>query len=156
METTQTNAPPSMPDDHQDKDQMKAPCRVSNERVQRVLDDPNSIWFLLRNLPGVRSWRILSDGLFLLTSFPLGLTWFIVGVVGLTMGFALSVIGVGLVILAVTIGLLVWAAQVERTRLRVFLGVNVTPAIPISDSQGNIAGRTWRYVTNPQMWRDFI
>ena len=156
METTQASAPASMPDGHQDGDRMKAPFRVNNPRVQRVLDDPNSLWFLLRNLPGVRSWRILSDSLFLLTSFPLGLVWFIVGVIGLTLGFALSFIGVGLVILAVTIGLLIWAAQVERTRLRVFLGVNVSPTIPISHYEGNIARRTWRYIRNPQMWRDFI
>src|SRR5699024_10499557 len=100
--------------------------------------------------------RILSDAVFLLTSFPLGLAFFLVGVIGLTVGFALSFIGIGLVILAVTVGVLIWAAQVERTRLRVFLGVNVSPTTPISAYHGNVVKRTWRYLRSPQVWRDFI
>ena len=137
-------------------DSLKAPFRVNNVRVQRVLDDPNSLWTLLRNLPGVRSWRILSDSLFLATSFPLGLMWFIIGVVGLSIGFALSIVGVGVVLLAVTLGILIWGAQVERTRLRVFLDVNVAPRTPISAYEGNVVKRTWRYLKAPQVWRDLI
>jgi len=156
MNTTQSDSPLTPLGDHGDTDSMKAPFRVNNERVQRALDDPNSFWALLRNLPGVRSWRILSDSMFLITSFPLGLVWFLVGVIGLTVGLALSIIGVGVVILAITVGILIWAAQVERTRLRVFLGVNVAPTIPISAYQGNVVRRTWSYLRNPQMWRDLI
>jgi signal transduction histidine kinase len=156
MNTTTVKPPVRPPHEQRDPDQMKAPFRVNNQQVQRMLDDPNSLWSMLRNLPGVRSWRVLSDALFLLTSFPLGLVWFLVGVIGLTTGFALSIVGVGLVILAVTIGILIWAAQVERTRLRVFLDVNVAPTLPISAYQGNAVRRTWRYFRNPQVWRDFI
>lgn len=128
--TEHPDAMPSAPGRYQEMQSLKAPFRVNNERVQRVLDDPNSLWTLLRNLPGVRSWRVLSDSLFLATSFPLGLIWFVIGVVGLSVGFALSIIGVGVVLLAVTLGVLIWGAQVERTRLRVFLDVNVAPRTP--------------------------
>lgn len=132
------------------------PFKVSNPKVQKVLDDPASLWSLLRNLPGVRSWRVLSDSLFLLTSFPLGLSWFLIGVIGLTLGFALSFIGIGIVVLAITMGLLFWGAHVERSRLRIFLGVNVAPSVHVSDFEGNVVQRAWGYVRNPQMWRDVI
>lgn len=137
-------------------DTLTPPFRVGNPKVQKILDDPGSLWSLLRNLPGVRSWRVLSDALFLLTSFPLGLTWFLVGVIGLTLGFALSIIGIGIVVLAVSMGLLFWGAHVERSRLRIFLGVNVAPSVHVSDFAGNVAQRAWSYVRNPQMWRDVI
>ena len=156
MDTSSSRAPVTEPAPSSRPESMKAPFRVNNEQVQRMLDDPNSLWAWVRNLPGIRSWRILSDAVFLLTSFPLGLAFFIVGVIGLTVGFALSFIGVGLVILAVTFAVLIWGAQVERTRLRVFLGVNVSPTTPISSYHGNVVKRTWRYVRSPQVWRDFI
>ncbi|HWV25225.1 MAG TPA: sensor histidine kinase [Thermomicrobiales bacterium] len=140
----------------QDPNAMKAPFKVNNEQVQRMLDDPHSLWTQLRNLPGVRSWRVLSDGLFLLTSFPLGLIWFLIAVIGLTVGGALAIVGIGFVILGITFATLIWAAQVERTRLRVFLDVNVAPRIPISAYGGNVVQKTWRYLKSPQVWRDMI
>src|SRR5699024_681144 len=152
MDTSSTDHTSHM----QDPNAMKAPFKVNNDQVQRMLDDPHSLWTMLRNLPGVRSWRVLSDGLFLLTSFPLGLVWFLVAVIGLAVGGAMTFIAVGFVILGITFATLIWAAQVERTRLRVFLNVNVAPRIPISAYEGNVVQKTWRYLKSPQVWRDLI
>lgn len=140
----------------QDAPVLKFPFELKNDRVQEAVDDPNLIWNTLRNLPGVRSWRILSDGLFMLTSFPIGLLWFIVAVVGFTVGGALSFLGVGVLIIAWTFALLLWGAQMERARLRAFLGVNVGSPHHWAATRGNVVKRAWQYIRNPQVWRDIV
>lgn len=140
----------------QDVPVLKFPFEIRNERVQEAVEDPNLIWNTLRNLPGVRSWRILSDSLFMLTSFPIGLLWFIVAVVGLSVGGALSFLGVGVLILAWTFALLLWGAQMERARLRAFLGVNVGAPHHWAATRGNVVKRAWQYIRNPQVWRDIV
>lgn len=133
---------------------MTPPFKVNNPGIQRVLDDPSASWTALRNLPGVRSWRILSDSLFLATSFPLGLVWFLVGVIGLSIGFGLSVIGVGLPVLAATFAIMWWGANVERSRVRIFLDVNIPSPFNSIESTGNVLQRAWMYIRSPQIWRD--
>jgi signal transduction histidine kinase len=135
---------------------VKFPFEIKNGKVQGAIEDPNLIWTTLRNLPGVRSWRILSDSLFMLTSFPVGLAWFIIAVVGFAVGGALSFLGVGVLILAWTFALLLWGAQLERSRLRIFLNVNVGSPHHWSATRGNIVKRAWEYVRNPQVWRDIV
>ena len=140
----------------QDDSLVKFPFEIRNEKVQEAVDDPNLIWHTLRNLPGVRSWRILSDGLFMLTSFPIGLLWFLVAIIGFVVGGALSFLGVGLLILAWTFALLLWGAQLERARLRIFLNVNVGSPHHWSATSGNVVKRAWQYIRNPQVWRDIV
>ncbi len=140
----------------QDAPVLKFPFEIRNERVQEAVEDPNLIWKTLRNLPGVRSWRILSDSLFMLTSFPIGLVWFIVAVVGFTLGGALSFLGVGVLIIAWTFALMLWGAQMERARLRAFLGVNVGSPHHWAATRGNVVKRAWQYIRNPQVWRDIV
>ena len=133
---------------------MSPPFRLTNARLQKVMDDPDAFWFRVRNLPGIRSWRILSDSLFLLASFPLGLLWFLVAVIGFSVGFSLIVVFVGIPILAVTCATLLWGAHVERGRLRAFLGVNIPSPYRDMPRSGNAWKRAWGYVRNPQLWRD--
>jgi signal transduction histidine kinase len=135
-------------------DTMNPPFRFSNPKIQDAMDDPDAFWDKVRSLPGISSWRILSDSLFLLTSFPLGLLWFIVSVVGLSVGFSLVVIWVGIPILAATLALLIWGAQVERSRLRAFLNIDIPSPYRNMPQAGSTWRRAWGYVRNPQLWRD--
>ena len=63
---------------------------------QSVSDQSAKFWVMLRNLPLVKDWRILSDSLFLLISFGLGLFWFITIVVLGAIGGGLSIVGIGM------------------------------------------------------------
>lgn len=132
------------------------PFEIADERIQRKLQDTGWLWDSIKTLPGVKSWRVLSDAIFCLTSFPIGLAFFVTAVVGGVTGLALSFIGVGVAILAWTFALLLWGAHIERSRLRAFLGVNVGEAHHWSTTTGNIANRTWQVLRSPQVWRDFL
>ena len=130
------------------------PFTVSNPHVRQAMENPDAFWRRVRSLPGIGSWRILSDSVFLLSSFPLGLLWFIVAVVGFSLGLSLMVIFVGVPILALTLATLLWGAHFERSRLRAFLNVSIpTPYRDMSRS-GNALKRAWSYARNPQLWRD--
>lgn len=132
------------------------PFLVPDERIQLKLQDTGWLWAYIKNLPGVKSWRVLSDAIFCLTSFPIGLAFFVTAVVGGAVGLGLSFIGVGIAILAWTFALLLWGAQIERSRLRAFLGINVGEAHHWSTTTGNVASRTWQVLRAPQVWRDFL
>ena len=132
------------------------PFLVADERIQRKLQDTGWLWDSIKTLPGVKSWRVLSDAIFCLTSFPIGLAFFLTAVIGGTIGLALSFVGIGIAILAWTFALLLWGAQIERSRLRAFLGVNVGEAHHWSTTTGNVAARTWQVLRSPQVWRDFL
>ena len=65
--------------------------------------------------------------LFLLSSFPLGLFWFVVLVMLLLVGLALTIVWVGLPILAFALPVCVLGAGTERWRLAALLGTRVPP-----------------------------
>jgi signal transduction histidine kinase len=123
--------------------------------VGRTLtDEPESIFRAIRDLPGVRSWKILNDIVFLLLSGVLGIVWFVVTVVGLSVGGALSIVGVGIPILAATIGALVWGAHLERSRIRVFLGIDIPSPYRDLPRDGGWFKRGWRMLRTQALWRD--
>lgn len=124
--------------------------------LQRKLENTDWLWPVLQRMPGVRSWRILSDSVFCLTSFPIGLAFFIVAIIGMSVGFPLSFIGVGIAILAWTFALMLWGAQIERSRLVAFLNLNISQHHPWDGTNGNIVKRTWQVIRTPQVWRDFL
>ena len=132
------------------------PFEVTNERLSLKLQDTGWLWSSIQSLPGVKSWRVLSDVIFCLTSFPIGLAFFLVAVIGGVLGVALSFVGVGVAILAWTFALMLWGAQIERSRLRAFLDVNVGEVHHWSLTTGNVASRTWQVLRSPQVWRDFL
>lgn len=132
------------------------PFRLANESLQRKLQDTGWLWRIIRSLPGVQNWRVMSDALFCLTTFPIGLAFFLVAVVGGTVGLGLSVVGVGLGILAWTFALMLWGAQIERTRLRAFLSINVSDVHHWQTTDGNLISRVWQVIRSPQVWRDFL
>jgi signal transduction histidine kinase len=127
----------------------------SLRRLGRTLaDEPESIFLSIRNLPGVRSWKILNDIVFLLLSGVLGILWFVVAIVGLSVGGALTIVGVGIPILAATLGALVWGAHLERTRIRVFLGIDIPSPYRDLPQDGGLFKRGWRLLRNSAVWRD--
>ncbi len=127
----------------------------SLQRVGRALaNEPESIFRTIRDLPGVRSWKILNDLAFLLLSGVLGIFWFVVAIVGLTVGGALLVVGVGIPILAATIGALVWGTHLERSRIRVFLGIDIPSPYRDLPQDGGWIKRGWRMLRTQALWRD--
>lgn len=134
----------------------KLPFRVADERIQQRIEDTGWLWVSMKRFPGVSNWRVLSDSLFCLTSFPIGLAFFIIAVVGGVTGIALSFVGIGVGILAWTFALMLWGAGVERSRLRAFLGINVGESNHWGQTEGNVVSRTWQVVRAPQVWRDFL
>lgn len=148
---------------------------LNNNRLGAIGRDPDAFWNRIRSVPYVREWKVLNDSLFLILTFGLGLAWFISLVTLLAVGFGLVIVWVGMPILAATFGLAIWGAQLERSRIRVFLGVNIPnpylnlgdePA-PLRRAHGIIAKlrhpmldvffkRAWRFVRSAQLWRDIV
>ena len=96
----------------------------------------------------------LNDIVFLLLSGVLGILWFIVAVVGLSVGGALAIVGVGIPILAATIGALVWGTHLERSRIRVFLGIDIPSPYRDLPQDGGWIKRGWRMLRTQALWRD--
>jgi signal transduction histidine kinase len=114
----------------------------------------DGFWKSLRGLPLINNWRILSDVLFLLLSFVLGLFWLITIIVIGAVGSATLVIGVGIPILAALFALVIWGAQLERQRLRAFLGIEIQSPYRGFPDSGRPWKRAWALLRNPQLWRD--
>jgi signal transduction histidine kinase len=118
--------------------------RFSTERVWRSLHD----------LPIVNSWKVVSDSLFLITTFILGLIWLVFFVVVAAVGLATIVIWVGVPLLAALVAITIWSAQLERDRLRVFLGVSIASPYRYFPEEGAPWKKAWGLLRNPQLWRD--
>lgn len=127
-----------------------------DDKIQTKLQDTGWLWGMVQSVPGVRNWRVLSDAIFCLTSFPIGLAFFVIAVIGMAVGFALSFVGIGVAILAWTFALMLWGAQVERSRLVAFQGISISNHHPWESTSGNVVRRTWQVVRSPQVWRDFL
>ena len=148
---------------------------LHNERLGAIGRDPDALWNRVRSVPFVKDWKMLNDSMFLILTFGLGLAWFIALVTLLAIGFGLVIVWVGMPILAATFALAIWGAQLERSRIRVFLGIDIpSPTsylgedpISLARAQG-ITGklrhpmldvffkRAWRFVRSAQLWRDVL
>jgi len=116
--------------------------------------DFDRIWRLVRDMPVVRDWRVLSDAIFLVLSFGLGLMWFITIVVLGSLGGGLLIVGIGVPILAALFALVIFGAQLERSRIRVFLGTDIPSPYRYFPTEGAPWRRAWGLLKNPQLWRD--
>ncbi|HEU0164894.1 MAG TPA: sensor histidine kinase [Thermomicrobiales bacterium] len=119
-----------------------------------AITHPDFLWARLREIPGVKSWKILNDSLFLALSFVLGLLWFVVGIVMFSLGVGLLIVWVGIPILAATFALMIWGAQLERSRIKMFMGVEIPTPYAYLPKEGKPWKRAWGFVRNPQLWRD--
>jgi hypothetical protein len=142
---------PPLPETNRDRAGMTSPDFLTGKSRRLDID---RFWRLVRNLPVVRDWRVVSDAVFLLASFGLGLFWFITIVVLGAVGGGLLVIGIGVPILAALFALAIFGAQAERSRIRVFLGVDIPSPYRYFPSEGAPWRRAWRLLKNPQLWRD--
>lgn len=129
---------------------------LNNDRLGDIGRNPDAFWNRVRDIPFVKEWKVLNDSLFLLLTFGLGLTWFVSLVILLAVGFGTIIIWVGIPILAATFGLIIWGAQLERSRIRVFLGVDIPSPYRYIPEGGRFWKRAWGFVRNPQLWRDLI
>ena len=125
------------------------------QRIARTLvDEPESVWRYIRGLPGVRSWKILNDMVFLILSGVLGTLWFVVAIAGFTVGVSLLIVLVGVPILAATIAILVWGANLERARVRAFLNIDLPSPYADLPRNGGRVKRGWQAIRTPAVWRD--
>jgi signal transduction histidine kinase len=102
-----------------------------------------------------RAERALPELAFILTSFALGVFWFIALVILLTLGAGLAITLIGLPILAGTMALWVAGADLERWRARVLLKLSVArPYRPrLSPS---LLGRAWERARDLAVWADLL
>jgi signal transduction histidine kinase len=99
--------------------------------------------------------RALLSALYLLSSFPLGLLWSVVLVSLLLIGLPLTIIWVGLPILAFAMLVCVVGANTERWRLAALLGTSLSsPYRP--PPGGPILARLRSRATDPALWRGLL
>ncbi len=122
--------------------------------TRTLVDEPESVWRYVRELPGIRSWKILNDMAFLILSGLLGILWFVVAIVGFTVGVSLVLVIVGVPILAATVAVLVWGANLERARIRAFLNIDIPSPYADLPRDGGRIKRGWRALRTPAVWRD--
>jgi two-component system phosphate regulon sensor histidine kinase PhoR len=106
--------------------------------------------------------RILREGrtyariLYLLLAFPLGLTYFILIIVGLSVGIGMSFIGVGLLILGLTVVGWLFFARIERELAIHLLGAQIRPfSIPEPQPLG-VWPRVLRTLRDPVTWKSLV
>jgi Putative sensor len=102
--------------------------------------------------------RTYTNLLYLLLAFPLGLAYFLFLSVGLTVGFGLTIVWIGLPILALVFAGS-WAfAAFERQAAILLLGADVPPMAPAKLPPAGPAARTaWQragdFFSNPVTWK---
>ena len=101
-------------------------------------------------LAKARTW---SASLHLLLDMPLGIAWFVIAVVGLSVGVGLVALAlVGLAILAATVFAGRLIGIVERARADALLGIQVTPPPARVRPKGTWAGLR-SFLTDPVGWK---
>lgn len=98
--------------------------------------------------------RTYTNLLYLALAFPMGLFYFIFLVTGLTTGFALTIIWVGLPILAVVFASSFGMAALERRLAIHLLGAEVPPMVPRrTGAPENVWKMVQELLSNPVTWK---
>jgi signal transduction histidine kinase len=92
--------------------------------------------------------------LYLLAAFPLGVAYFVVLVVGISVGAALAVVIVGLAILLATLAATRAMAAIERGTARALLGVPI--AQPADRRDLRPLQRIGRWLRDPVTWKSLV
>lgn len=101
---------------------------------------------------------VVADGqtyrnlLYLLLAFPLGIAYFVILVVGFSLGLGLSVLLVGLGILLGSVIGLRFIASFERVLANALLGTDISSPNDVEDGDGLIETAT-AYIRAPSTWR---
>jgi hypothetical protein len=90
---------------------------------------------------------------YLFLTFPLGLTYFIILVTGLSLGFGLIIIWVGLLILAAVFAISWACVHFERILAVHFLSIEIPQPVSISVPGEPIFQQFKRYFGNPVTWK---
>lgn len=102
---------------------------------------------------------VVADGqtyknlLYLLLAFPLGMAYYIILMVGFTVGLGLSVLVVGLGILLATVIGLRYLASFERGLANTLLGTNIRKPDDIEKASEGIVGTAKAYLQASSTWR---
>ena len=91
---------------------------------------------------------------YLLLTFPFGLAYFVVLVVGVSVGAALAVLVVGLGILLAALAASRGMAAIERGLARAVLGVPI--ATPPDHRGASPLDRIWRWLRDPMTWKGLV
>lgn len=94
--------------------------------------------------------------LYTILSFILGLLYFIIVVVGLSVGIGTSVIGLGLLILLITIGVINGIATIERSIVYGLLGVAIPSPRPNTDEHVSLWKRSAASLRDPLTWKSLL
>ena len=103
----------------------------------------------------LRTWTNLA---YLILAFPFGLAYFIAIVVGTSLGLGLSIIWIGLPILALVFGLVWLASGLERQLAISLLGARSSQAAfpdrseSVEDSKMSVWQRFFEYLSTPTTW----
>src|SRR5437899_6921604 len=84
-------------------------------------------WRLTDGLRIVRRRQSYMNMLYLLMAFPLGLLYFVLFIIGFSVGTGLAFIGVGLLILLAMLGGAWWLGDFERELTMWWLGITIAP-----------------------------
>ena len=107
---------------------------------------------LLATALSTAPWRA---GLFMVLSFALGVAAFVCLVTAITVGIGTLVIWIGIPILVATMVAWRWAAQFERLRIRLLLGVEIETPYR-APAEGGFLRRLRTQVADPASWRDLL
>jgi signal transduction histidine kinase len=125
---------------------------MSHAEETRAIDEASS----RRETPRGRLLvRVALSTLFLLSSLPLGIFWFLVLVVLVLIGLPLTLVWIGLPILALAMLVSIVGADTERWRLAVLLGTRLPyPYRPVP--RGTVLARVRVRATDPALWRGVL
>jgi signal transduction histidine kinase len=125
---------------------------MSHAEETRAIDEASS----RRETPRGRFLvRVALSTLFLLSSLPLGIFWFLVLVVLVLIGLPLTLVWIGLPILALAMLVSIVGADTERWRLAVLLGTRLPyPYRPVP--RGTVLARVRVRATDPALWRGVL
>ena len=93
---------------------------------------------------------------YLIIAFPLGLAYFVMLTVGISLGIGLLIIWIGIAILA---GVLAgaWAATIfERYLAEALLGIRIHREPPTPPRQSSLWERIRSHLTNPETWKGLL
>ena len=100
--------------------------------------------------------RLYSTLLYLVLSFPLGLTYFIFLVVGFSVGLPLLILWVGFIILAFVFSLIWLVIKFEKSQTIHLLNISLPTSEPPSSESISLANKIKFFFTDPATWRGFL
>jgi len=94
--------------------------------------------------------------IYLLLTFPLGLVYFIFLTVGLSLGFGLLIIWVGIPILLMTLLVWWWLILFERRMALSFLAADIPEPAPIPNRGTSLWNRFRDHISRPVTWKGLV